>query len=146
MLSEKSYAQYVDGFEQIAWPPEEAMFLRTIENFDLFYDEAYKALTTKFPKLMEDKDFLGDLISYQKNLVVHYRDAKEKTINLKYNIHEYFKDLREGKISHLKKGNFQYSFSPKKDYSKTKKLFSREVLWYGRKGGKFFHTVNNLSI
>jgi hypothetical protein len=49
MLSEKSYAQFVDGFEQIAWPPEEAMFLRTIENFDLFYDEVCKVLTTKVP-------------------------------------------------------------------------------------------------
>ena len=29
---------------------------------------------------------------------------------------------------------------------KAKKLFSREVLWYGRKDGKFFHTVNNLSV
>ena len=145
MLDEKSYAQYVDDFEQISWPPEEAMFLRTIENFDLFYDEVCKALIAKVPKLNEDKNFLDDLISYQKNLVVHYRDAKEKTIKLGYNIHEYFKDLREGKISHLQKGNFKYSFVPKKDYSKEKKLFSREVLWYGRKGGKFFHTVNNFS-
>ena len=124
MLSKKSYAQFVDGFEQIAWPPEEAMFLRTIENFDIFYDEVYKALTTKIPKLNEDKNFLDDLISYQKNLVVHYRDEKEKTIKLRYNIHEYFKDLREGKISHLQSGNFDYSFVPKKDYSKAKKLFS----------------------
>ena len=146
MLSKKSYAQFVDGFEQIAWPPEEAMFLRTIENFDIFYDEVYKALTTKIQKLNEDKNFLDDLISYQKNLVVHYRDEKEKTIKLRYNIHEYFKDLREGKLSHLQSGNFDYSFVPKKDYSKAKELFSREVLWYGRKGGKFFHTVNNLSI
>jgi len=145
MLNKKSYAQFVDGFEQIAWPPEEAMFLRTIENFDIFYDEVYKALTTKIPKLNEDKNFLDDLISYQKNLVVHYRDEEEKKIKLRYNIHEYFKDLREGKLSHLQSGNFDYSFVPKKDYSKAKKLFSREVLWYGRKGGKFFHTVNNLS-
>ena len=78
--------------------------------------------------------------------MVHYRDEEEKTIKLRYNIHEYFKDLREGKISHLQSGNFDYSFVPKKDYSKAKKLFSREVLWYGRKGGKFFHSVNNLSI
>ena len=73
------------------------------------------------------------------------RKTKETTIKLRYNINEYFKDLREGKISHLKKGSFVYSFVPKKDYSKEKKLFSREVLWYGRKGGKFFHSVNNLS-
>ena len=145
MLSEKSYAQYVDGFEQISWPPEEAMFLRTIENFDLFYSEVYEAITEKLAKSEDDKNFLDDLISFQKKLVVHYRDSKESTIKLRYNINEYFKDLREGKISHLKKGNFVYSFVPKKDYSNEKKLFSREVLWYGRKGGKFFHSVNNLS-
>ena len=140
-----SHAQYVDGFEEISWPPEEALFLRTIENFDLFYDEIYKVLTTKFQKTEEDKNFLDDLISYQKKLVVHYRDTKETTIKLKYNIHEYFKDLREGKTSELKSGDFIYSFVPKKDYSKAKKLFSKEVLWYGRKGGKFFHSVSNLS-
>jgi len=52
--------------------------------------------------------------------------------------------LREGKTSHLKNGNFTYSFIPKKDYSNEKKLFSREVVWFGRKGGKFFHSVSNL--
>ena len=58
MLSEKSYAQYVDDFEQIAWPPEEAMFLRTIENFDLFYEEVYKHVTTfNIPKLNEIRIF-----------------------------------------------------------------------------------------
>ena len=60
-------------------------------------------------------------------------------------IHEYFKDLREGKTSHLKNGDFTYSFVPKKDYSNKKKLFSREVVWFGRKGGKFFHSVSDLS-
>ena len=104
----------------------------------------YKILTTKFQKTEEDKNFLEDLISYQKKLVVHYRDTKETTVKLRYNIHEHFKDLREGKTSHLKNGHFTYSFAPKKDYSKAKKLFSREVLWYGRKGGKFFHSVSNL--
>ena len=48
----------------------------------------------------------------------------------------YFKTLTEG-LSEIPK-------VPKKDYSKAKKLFSREVLWYGRKGGKFFHSVSNL--
>ena len=146
MISGKSsHAQYVDGFEEIQWPPEEALFLRTIENFDLFYEEVYKILTKKFQKTDEDKVFLDDLISYQKKLVVHYRDTKETTLKLRYNFHEHFKDLLIGKTSQLKSGNFTYSFKPKKDYSKEKKLFSREVVWYGRKGGKFFHSVNNLS-
>tara|TARA_B100001079_G_C15951391_1_gene315060 strand:+ start:393 stop:527 length:135 start_codon:yes stop_codon:yes gene_type:complete len=42
-------------------------------------------------------------------------------------IHEYFKDLREGKTSYLKNGNFTYNFIPKKNYSKAKKLFSRKA-------------------
>ena len=87
---------------------------------------------------------MDDLISYQKKLVVHYKDPKESSIKLKYNIHEYFRELREGKQSELKKGTFIYNFTAKKDYSNEKKLFSREVLWFGRKGGKFFHNVNTL--
>ena len=145
ILNEKGYDQFVDGFEEISWPPEEALFLRTIENFDLFYEDVYKVFTSKIPKLRENKNFLDDLILYQKKLVVHYRDPKESTIKLRYNIHELFNDLREGKISHLKNGNFTYIFVPKKDYSNKKKLFSREVVWFGRKGGKFFHSVSNLS-
>ena len=54
-------------------------------------------------------------------------------------------DAKDDEISHLKNGNFTYSFVPKKDYSNKKKLFSREVVWFGRKGGKFFHSVSNLS-
>jgi len=145
ILSEKGYDQFVEGFEEISWPPEEALFLRTIENFDLFYEDVYKALTSKIPKLNENKNFLDDLILYQKKIVVHYRDPKKSTIKLRYNIHELFNDLRQGKTSHLKNGNFTYSFIPKKDYSEEKKLFSREVVWFGRKGGKFFHSVSNLA-
>jgi hypothetical protein len=144
ILSEKGYDQFVEGFEEISWPPEEALFLRTIENFDLFYEEVCKVLNSKIPKLNEDKNFLDDLILYQKKIVVHYRDPKKSTIKLRYNIHELFNDLREGKTSDLKNGNFTYSFIPKKDYSNKKKLFSREVVWFGRKGGKFFHSVSNL--
>ncbi len=58
----------------------------------------------------------------------------------------WYKFFNKNKYWHLKNGNFTYSFIPKKDYSKAKKLFSREVLWYGRKGGKFFHTVKNLNV
>ena len=93
----------------------------------------------------EFQSFLHDLIEYQKKLVVHYKDSKETKVELKYNIHEYFNDLRAGKISQLKSGKFTYSFVTRKDYSNSKKLFSREILWYGRKGGKFFHPVKNLS-
>ena len=144
ILSEKGYDQFVEGFEEISWPPEEALFLRTIENFDLFYEEVCKVLNSKIPKLNEDKNFLDDLILYQKKIVVHYRDPKKSTIKLRYNIHEFFNDLREGKTSDLKNGKFTYNFIPKKDYSNKKKLFSREVVWFGRKGGKFFHSVSNL--
>ena len=46
IISEKgNWGSHVEGFEKISWPPEEAMFLRAIENFDLFYDEVYKVLT-----------------------------------------------------------------------------------------------------
>ena len=145
VLKGGGFDQYVDGFEKITWPPEEAMFLRTIENFDLFYNEINSILISEIPKLKEDKAFLHDLIEYQKKLVVHYKDSKETKVELKYNIHEYFNDLRAGKISQLKSGKFTYSFVTRKDYSNSKKLFSREVLWYGRKGGKFFHPVKNLS-
>ena len=86
---------------------------------------------------------MSEKISVQ---LVQHRDAKETTIKLKYNIHEHFKDLCEGKTSELKSGDFIYSFASKKDYSKAKKLFSKELVWYGRKGGMFFNTVKNLSI
>ena len=120
------------------------MFLRVIENFEAFYDEVYKVLISFFPNIAKDKIFLEDLIAYQKKLVVHYKDSKASSIKLKHNIHEHFRDLREGKSSNLEKGEFEYKFIPKKDYSNKKKLFSREVLWFGRKGGKFLHTVTNL--
>ena len=113
------------------------------DNFQLFYEEVNKVLTTFFPKI--SKDFLDDLIKYQKKIVAHYNDSKESTIKLKYNIHEYFNGLREGKLTRFEKGNFTYSFTPKKGYSKQKKLFSREVVWFGRKGGKFFHSVSKLN-
>ena len=45
---EGNWGSYVEGFEKISWPPEEAMFLRVIENFESFYDEVYNVLISFF--------------------------------------------------------------------------------------------------
>ena len=53
-------------------------------------------------------------------------------------IHEYFKDLREGKTSYLKNGNFTYNFIPKKIIAKQKNCFPEKHSSMGERAGNFF--------
>jgi len=141
VMSGKSFGQTVKGFEKIVWPPEEATFLRISNKLDSFYKEANRILLPLVGK--ENKELLKDLIKYQKLRVVTFKNQNEKIENFEYNVHQFFEDSRAGMVSILENTPCQLKTKPEKNYD-NKKIFSREVVWYGRKGGKFFHPIEEV--
>lgn len=135
------FDQYVSGFEEVSWPPEEASYLRISEQLDSFYEEVYNFITTKYSI---DDDILKDIIKYQKLRLVNFNNQEEKVFHLKYNVHYYYEECRAGMLSHFEKIPTSFKLSPYK-FFKDRKSFSREIVWYGRKGGKFFHPITEVA-
>jgi len=139
----KGFGQSVPEFEDITWPPEEATFLRISENLEDFYLEIEAFLYSNYLILLKDRDIITDVLNYQKNRLVNYHNQSEINFDLAYNIHEYFEESRAGVISQLETKKSNINIVPDKLFD-DKKTFSREVVWYGRKGGKFFHPIGEV--
>lgn len=142
----KGFDQTVQGFLDVTWPAEEAAFLRISCEIDKFYAEVKKFVKASFS--IVERDLLRDLINYQKNLIVNWEDDpnQDNVFYAKYDIHSYFNDLRAGKVSSLIVQKTRYDKIIENDYRLNKKEFSRKVVWYGRKGGKFFNTIESQKI
>ena len=134
----KGFDQKVEEFENITWPPEEAMFLRIQENFKEFYIELTNIVKTLLRNKNLENKFITNLVDFQRQIVFHYGDRKDKIIITNYNFGDHFKKLRSGEISSLESGKFETIIKLEKVFN-NKKQFSREIVWYGRKGGKFLH-------
>jgi len=140
VFSGQGFDQYVPQFENISWPAEEAAFLRISEKLDQFYIEVTTFATMRFPVLNQNKNILNDILTYQKARVVTFDNQEVQEMTLSYNVHDFFEETRAGIISELEEDKSILQTKPEKIYE-DKKKFSREVVWYGRKGGKFFHPI-----
>jgi hypothetical protein len=145
VLQGHGFDQYVEGAEDISWPSEEASLLRILENIDKFYEQIssfiFQHYEDRIKKDNEAKTLINDIITYQRHLIMTWKTQKKKSISLNYNIHEYFNDLRAGKLGELVQGEHRYACVAYKNYDGDKATFSREIVWYGRKGGKFFNQI-----
>ena len=145
VLSGNGFEQEINEFESIAWPPEEVTYLRISENIDDFYSEIKTFLLKKYPIFFKSSDLLNDIIKYQEVINVRYDNQLPKTISLSYDIHSFFENCKVGIFEKLEKRNIEISTLPNTSFL-DKKKFSREIIWYGRKGGKFFHPIKEKKI
>ena len=72
--------------------------------------------------------------------LVNFESPKTKRLEMSYNIHEFFEDARAGNIADINKEDCIIVIDKPRPIS-DKKMFSRDIVWYGRKGGKFFHDI-----
>jgi len=140
VLLGNGFGQRVVGFENISWPPEEASYLRVSEKIDDFYLEIENFLLEKFSNIFKEREILNDTIKYQKARSVRFDNQSSKTVFLSYDIHNFFENCKAGIIGELERGATTIETIPNATFP-NKKEFSREVVWYGRKGGKFFHQI-----
>ena len=145
LLNGRTQGQLVPEYNlNIIWPSEEATLLRALDNIDVFYTqciEAIKYFALKFSLCVED-DFLKELVAFQKELMVHYSDnGQTAQLKMNYNLGEYISDIKNGIPAKLVK----YAEPKICDIIKLcktdgdKKKFAKEIVWFGRKGGKFLN-------
>ncbi len=145
ILNGKSQGQLVPEYElNIIWPTEEATLLRLLDDVDVFYDECLDFIECFLSEnnLKADDDFVKEVVSLQKELIVHYRDnGGVVELELNYNIGEYVTNIKNGITSDLIKYSQPEICTIIKSWEGNgdKEKFAREIVWYGRKGGKFIN-------
>ncbi len=112
----------------IVWDDHEYVVLNVLANLDAFYNEIVPYLR----KYNISDDVFEDLLNYQKNIVRTPYD-EEKTVSLKYDIHNYLKDVYVNEIHPLKKKEHTLIMRDSNVVTNWKD-FGKFVIWYGRMG------------
>lgn len=147
VLAGIGFDQFLPEFGEVNWPPEEASFLRLSKNINLLYEECGAFLTSFLTanRIEYDPMLIRDLLTYQRHRLVHYNDVHnpnhEFVVDLNFNIPEYVNAVMKGESCLLHRGKKRYNIVRNQDFNGDKKRFAREIIWYGRKGGKFLYTV-----
>jgi len=149
VLKGMGFDQYLPAFGEITWPAEEASFLRLSENIDGFYQEieAFLKNLLIIRNILPSDNLIGDILLSQRKRLVNYDDNEsEVTISLDYNVPEYVDSIMRGVPCVLELGVKTYAIIRNKNYSGDKKRFAQEIVWYGRKGGKYLYKIGPISV
>jgi len=141
------FDQYVPEFSSITWPMEEASFLRLSLNRDRFYAEFREFVDFLADKLVLTVDAreIDDLLLYQQAAVVHFDDVGDKTLDLSFDFPEYLYGCTVAvKSTDLHAGRFRYLLRNTVNLQGNKKRFAEEILWGGRKGGRFMYVAEHV--
>ncbi len=131
LVAGRNWNSTVDGCGDVTWPPEEATFLRCVIAKDRFYRELRDFLAARFfdgliPPLMRD------VLRYQKAVMADPHGARETALSLSTDAHGYFAgEARPGPVNTL--------IRAPRAYDGDLERFAREVVWYGRKGGRMYY-------
>ena len=139
VLQDGSWDIVLDEFSNITWATEEATYLRVSENLDRFYEETkqfVRELCQKFGLELEAQLF-EDLISTQKALVVKWKQSGSQAVELSDPVYGFYKANLVGAPFNLRKGRFELKVKDDLNFNGDKKRYAREIVWWGRKGGKF---------
>lgn len=132
----------VPRFGEIYWPLEEATFLSLVADKEAFYSEIRFFLGALSWRLSQrvDEDLLDDLVSYQSSIIKD-PNLKEVEVDLRYDFHDYFSHLSD-KEATLERFPTKLVVKAREDESFGGDLesYAKNVVWYGRKGGRFHHS------
>lgn len=130
----------IPKFGETCWPLEEATFLNFVTNKESFYQEI-RGFIDEFAcnsGIFIEKEILDDLILYQSSLVKD-PNVTELSVSLRYNLHDYFSNVRESKAI-LNKAPTLLKIVGDRSFGGDLETYAREVVWFGRKGGRFHHS------
>ena len=120
-----------ERFGELVWPLEEGAFLRIAYEMRLFYSE----ITDYLKKYGIDSELFVDLLSYQMNAVKFPSYLMKDEINLKYNLPEYFCGVYDNRKIPLERCDISVKFDNSGIPSQWAD-YAREIVWFGRRGGK----------
>ena len=118
------------AFGPLSWPLEEAAFLKVMKEYSTFYKEIESFLS----ELTGDENLVDDLMQYQK-AVVKSPYCIEQTVTLQHDWFRYFSAVYENRSVPFEKKETRVILRPGV-IPKELPQFARDVIWFGRRGGK----------
>lgn len=147
VLAGGGFNQYLPEFLDINWPVEEASHLRVSTQIETFYEQCAAFLEELIRQHHLDipEQLTRDLMRYQQSIVVHYDRREDVLLDLHYNLHEYIQGCRVGEPPQLQEGECVSQVIVTPQLNGDVERFARDIVWYGRKGGKFLYPVKCLA-
>jgi radical SAM superfamily enzyme YgiQ (UPF0313 family) len=142
VLKGKGFDQFVDGCGDVSWPMEEASFIRLTCGRKRLYEEIFRFLMFLMRhRLKSDADLfiLNELVNFQKDMVIGMNE-NTSSVAATYNFHEYIQSIKMNEPVEFIKSVKTYEVSKIRKYDNLEE-FAREIVWYGRKGGKFLKQI-----
>ena len=125
-----SFMYAFEQFGDVVWPFEEGAFLQIVTKADTFFDEVKDFLST----FGIDGDVYEELWLYQKKMI-KTPCAKDFCMTLSYDFPVFIKNMIDNEPTELRRCGTEI-FVSAKGIPEYLPDFAREVVWYGRKGGK----------
>lgn len=124
-----SLTHFDEAFGGITWPLDEFIFLRIVQDYELFYEQIKPFLE----KYFEDEVF-EDLLKYQKS-IIKTPYTHMSNIELEFDLYPYFQGIyRSEYTAPEKKKNRLLIESP--EVPENMPDYARETIWFGRRGGQ----------
>jgi radical SAM superfamily enzyme YgiQ (UPF0313 family) len=128
----------VPEYSPLTWANEEASYLRIALDLDRFYGEL-----EDFLDQLEAEDVLrldavlrSDLLRYQSAIVVKWRESGDDSFELSHSFHSFHQAILTGERENLRIGRYQVAITDPYDYSGDAERYAREIVFWGRRGGK----------
>lgn len=141
VLAGGSWDIVLDEFSDITWTTDEASYLRLSKDFGRFYSELGGFLRDLNSRrsLGLDEDLISDLLRYQEAIVVKWGESGTRDLDVGHSLHDYYRSVLTGEPAELQKGGFRLSVRDPFGFAGDKRKYAREIIWWGRKGGKFVY-------
>jgi hypothetical protein len=126
-------------FGNVYWPLEEASFLHFVTNKEQFYLEIRQFVGDLMSKCSAQfpSKVLDDVVAYQ-SFILKDPSAGEESLVLSYNVTSGLEELGD-KTSWLIESPVQLEVRGGNHFAGDVERYAREVVWYGRRGGSFYH-------
>ena len=135
-----------ERFGNVSWPPEEGSFLTLVAEKEDFYREVEKFFSELIVETgcRMDETLKVDVLAYQAQMLIDPFAPCEFSFPLCFNLHEYFTAAYGGTKIPLRQENALVQVSAEDIFSSDLVRYARDIIWYGRKGGKYRH--NKVSV
>ena len=133
VLDGSSWGTVLNDFADVTWPVEEASYLKIGEHLDRFFVEI-KLFLDQF-----DIEYVDDLVLYQRSMVVKWKNGGNKEIKVSLPLHSFYTSQLIGESVPLILGKYIVRIVDNFNFNGDKKRYAKEIVWWGRKGGKFIY-------
>lgn len=134
-------AQSVSEFGNVSWEPEEASYLKFVEDASTFYSELF-TITKDFLNAKNkrfDVNEMKEIFKYQEALIPCWSNPKQTTFHFEYNVPEYMAHFFDDNKIKLSKNKQILKIVGCKDFGDDKVRYAKETVLWGRRSNNLLY-------